>query len=99
MKKKATKTRIRLLCTACGEELDYFAFAPQANNLAAVKQRADHCSRIGKKNGRMCAKQFIADPNSLSITFAARKKRPTPSKQHISSLKKSIMKKIKQKDG
>ena len=94
MKRKAATAKVKLLCTACGEELDYFAFAPQANNLTRIKKGAAHCERIGKKSGRMCAKQFIADPNSLSITFRP-KKRLSPSKDHLKSLKNSIIKKIK----
>jgi len=92
--KRATKT---LFCTACGEQLDVYAFAAEAKNPRKARESSARCERIGKKRGRMCAKQFIADPNSLSFTFHP-KAQLRPKKGHVVSLKKSIMRKISKGD-
>ncbi len=97
MKTQKKRAQVKLFCTACGEELDYFAFSPLVKRLDAVKKGAANCTRTGKKKGRMCAKQFIADPNALSLTFRPKKLTST-GKDHMQSLKSSILKKIAEKN-
>ena len=47
-------------CTACGDELDEFCFSDQAENIESIRKRHAKCKEIGKFDGDVCARIFIA---------------------------------------
>jgi hypothetical protein len=56
-KKKEEPT---LFCTECGASLDDFSLSGAADDLEAVKANQLRCKHLGKFQGEMCAKLFIA---------------------------------------
>ncbi len=72
-----------------------FGVSRKSPDLTAVRKRAARCERTSKKTGRMCARQFIADPNALSVAFPPRK-RQVVRKGHSQKLKMSIANKLAQ---
>jgi len=65
----------REFCTRCGDQLEDFCFSPEAENLDALRAAALRCHLEGSKEGRICAKVFIAGETSFSTIFHA----PPPS--------------------
>ena len=59
------------ICTRCGDELENFCFSPEAENLDALRTAALRCHIEGTKDGRVCAKVFIAGETSFTAVFQA----------------------------
>jgi hypothetical protein len=47
-------------CTACEEELEDFSLSSMVNNLDVIQKNHENCKKIGKFNGEMCSRLFIA---------------------------------------
>lgn len=47
-------------CTECENDLDNFFLSKKSTDIAAVKANHENCKQIGKFNGEMCSKIFIA---------------------------------------
>jgi len=76
-------------CTRCGEELENFCFAPEAENLDALRAAALRCHLEGAKEGRICAKVFIAGETPFTTVFTAPP--PSVSRKTLLALRTAIL--------
>jgi len=76
-------------CTRCGEQLENFCFSPEAENLEALRAAALRCHLEGTKQGRICAKVFIAGETSFGTVFQAPP--PSVSRKTLLALRESIL--------
>jgi hypothetical protein len=87
--KKTRKPR-RVLCVACGDELDQFAFSPDATNVKAVVKRYAACREKGKFKGQFCARLFIAGDGSVPVSRTTK----AVSAQRIDRMKRAVVARI-----
>jgi len=76
-------------CTRCGDELENFCFSPEAENLEALRAAALRCHLEGSKEGRICAKVFIAGDTSFSTVFHAPP--PSTSRKTLLAVRETIL--------
>jgi hypothetical protein len=95
--KKKQKSLPPVFCTECNEVLEEFCFSPEAANLDRLRAAALRCSVTGTKQGRICAKVFIAEDARFSRLFDHPRRRPSP--QARRQLHQAILKKIREEAG
>jgi len=93
VKHHRAKTRAQF-CTRCGNELEEFCVSPEAKNLEALHAAALRCKLEGRKNGKVCAKIFIAGDTPSSTLLAGPRKRIT--RKSLQDLKESILRTIRE---
>jgi len=76
-------------CTRCGDQLEDFCFSPEAENLEALRAAALRCHLEGTKEGRICAKVFIAGETSFSTVFHSPP--PTVPRKTLLAIRDSIL--------
>jgi hypothetical protein len=88
----ATKTKkpVRYLCTACGNDLNDFAFDPRTSDMKGLVQGFANCKDTGKLAGLYCSKMFIAGGDEVHLPRTSKK----ASARKVSSLKNSILERI-----
>jgi hypothetical protein len=85
-----SKKAIRFLCTACGDELNEFAFNPRTSDMKSLVQGFANCKETGKLAGLYCSKMFIAGGDEMHLPRTARK----ASSSKVSALKHTILVRI-----
>jgi hypothetical protein len=91
--RRSTQIRAQF-CTRCGNELEEFCFSPAAENLEALRAAALRCQLEGRKNGKVCAKIFIAGDNPSSALLATPRKKAR--RESLQALKDSILRTIRE---
>jgi hypothetical protein len=49
-----------IFCTECDDDLAYFCFLKDADDIKIIRKRQEQCRKSGKFKGEMCSKLFIA---------------------------------------
>lgn len=91
---KKSKRSARFLCTACGDELNEFAFDPRADNMKVLVQGFATCRETGKLAGLYCSKMYIAGGDEAAIPRSSKK---APART-ISALKAAILTQLAAED-
>lgn len=85
-----TKKPVRFLCTACGNDLNDFAFDPRTRDMKSLVQGYAQCKSTGKLAGLYCSKMFIAGADEARLPRTSKR----ASAKKISTLKSSILERI-----
>jgi hypothetical protein len=90
-----TKKPVKFLCTACGDDLNEFAFHPLTADMKSLVQGFANCKDTGKLAGLYCSKMFIAGGDEARLPRSSKKVSP----RKVSALKNTILARIANQDG
>jgi hypothetical protein len=90
-----SKKPIRFLCTACGDELNEFAFDHRTSDMKSLVQGFANCKETGKLAGLYCSKMYIAGGDEMHLPRTAKK----ASSSKVSALKQTILVRIAGENG
>lgn len=85
----------KYFCTGCGEELENFVFSGDASDIEAVRRHVNDCKDVGKMNGKMCSRVFIASETLFELYLERATLEEKTDEQTLAAIKAQIMDKVK----